>query len=81
MEKEEKLKRKLKTENTRIKPGAQAAWQTLPDTASPIGKIHPLGKIAITLEPVMQFLYLFRFIIDLKHHLQPLGRSNAVKKF
>ena len=29
--------------------------QTLPDAASPIGKVHPLSKIAVTLEPVMRF--------------------------
>ena len=29
--------------------------QTLPDAASPIGKVHPFSKIAVTFEPVMQF--------------------------
>ena len=29
--------------------------QTLPDAASPIGKVHPFNKIAVTLEPVMRF--------------------------
>jgi hypothetical protein len=29
--------------------------QTLPDAASPIGKVHPFSRIAITLEHVMQF--------------------------
>ena len=29
--------------------------QTLPDAASPIGKVHPFSKIAVTLEPVMRF--------------------------
>ena len=29
--------------------------QTLPDAASPIGKVRPFRKIAVTLEPVMQF--------------------------
>ena len=31
------------------KPAAQAAGQTLPDTTSPVGKIHPFSKIAVTL--------------------------------
>ena len=29
--------------------------QTLPDAASPIGKVHQFSKIALTLEPVIQF--------------------------
>ena len=29
--------------------------QTLPDAASPIGKVHTFSKIAVTLEPVMRF--------------------------
>ena len=29
--------------------------QTLPDEASPIGKIHTFSKMAVTFEPVMQF--------------------------
>ena len=29
--------------------------QTLPDAASPIGKVHPFSKIAVTLEPVMRY--------------------------
>ena len=29
--------------------------QTLPDAASPIGKVHPFSKIDVFLEPVMQF--------------------------
>ena len=29
--------------------------QTLPGATSPIGKIHPFSKFAITFEPIMQF--------------------------
>ena len=31
------------------------AAQTLTDANPPIDKIHPLSKIAVTLEPIMQF--------------------------
>ena len=36
-------------------PAAQAAGQTLPDEALPIGKIHPFSKMAVTFEPLMGF--------------------------
>ena len=29
--------------------------QTLPDATSPVGKIYPFTKMAITFEPVMRF--------------------------
>ena len=29
--------------------------QTLPDEAPPIGKMHPLSKIAVTFEPLIEF--------------------------
>ena len=34
------------------KPAGQAAWQTLPDTTAPVGKMHPFSKIAVTVEPI-----------------------------
>ena len=37
------------------KPAAQAAGTDPSHAASPIGKVHPFSKIAVTLEPVMQF--------------------------
>ena len=39
------------------KPAAQAAGQTLPAEALPIGKIHPFSKSAVTLEPRMGFWF------------------------
>ena len=38
------------------KPAAQAAGQTLPNATPPLGKIHPFSKIAITFEPMKQFI-------------------------
>ena len=35
------------------KPAAQAADATLPHATSPIGKINPFSKMAITFEPIM----------------------------
>ena len=37
------------------KPAAQAAGQTLPTEAPPIGKIDPFSKIAVTFEPLVGF--------------------------
>ena len=39
----------------RNKPAAQAAEQTLPYAAPPVGIIHPFSKIAVTFEPILQF--------------------------
>ena len=36
--------------------------QTLPDAALPIGKVHQFSKIAVTLEPVMQFTNIVYFM-------------------
>ena len=47
------------------KPDAQALQaQTLSNATPPIGKIHPLRKIAITLEPEMRFGYPMKFRIN-----------------
>ena len=43
----------LPSEETSLLRRLQA--QTLPNAASPIGKVHPFSKIAVTLEPVMRF--------------------------
>ena len=40
--------------------------QTLPNGIPPIGKLHPFSKIAVTVEPMMQFGYPLRSILYLK---------------
>ena len=37
------------------KPVDRLQAQSLPDAASPIGKIYPCNKMAITFEPILQF--------------------------
>ena len=34
------------------KPAAQTAGQTLPNATSPVDKIHPFSKMAVTIEPI-----------------------------
>ena len=34
------------------KTDGQAAWQNLPDTTAPVGKMHPFSKIAVTFEQI-----------------------------
>jgi hypothetical protein len=48
------------------KPAAQAAGQTLPDATPPVGKIHPLRKIAVSFEPIQRFRCPSRFRISEK---------------
>ena len=48
------------------KPAAQAAGQTLPDSAPTVGKVHPFRKIAVTVEPIQQFICPSRFRISEK---------------
>ena len=43
------------------KPATQAAGQTLPDATPPDGKIHPLSKIAGTVEPIQRLICPSRF--------------------
>jgi hypothetical protein len=38
------------------KPAVQAAGAALPNAASPIGKLYPISKIAVTFKRLMQFL-------------------------
>ena len=47
--------------------GSPADGRTSTAEAPPIGKIHPLGKIAVTLEPVMRFGCPLRSIIPKKY--------------
>ena len=44
------------------KPAALAAAQTLPDEASPIGKIHPISKIAFGIKKVLDHYDIVHFI-------------------
>ena len=46
------------------KTGVQAAGAK-PDATPPIDKIHPFSKIALTFEPMMQFLYHLIFRMSL----------------
>ena len=50
----------------KYEPAAQAAGQTLPDSSSPVGKIHQFSQIAVTFEPIKRFRCLSRFVISEK---------------
>ena len=59
--------------------------QTLPDATPSLGKIPPFTKIAVTFDLMKRLRcpsrVRFSLKISCKHHLQPLGRGSAVKKF
>ena len=65
------------------KPAAQAAGQTLPDGTTPVGKIPPFCKIAVTFEQIQRFRSPSRFrhslFYDWKHHFKPFVGDGAVK--
>ena len=64
--------------------------QTLPDATQPVFKIHPFSKVAVILEPIMQFVMSFVFknilhicnmvkFYDWKHNFQSFWLGGAVK--
>ena len=65
--------------------------QTLPDATPPVGKIHPVSKIAVTLEPIQRLGALqdleclkkgqYSLFYEWKHHFKPFGRDGAAKIF
>ena len=65
--------------------------QTLPDATPPVGKIHPVSKIAVTLEPIQRLGALqdldylkkvqYSLFCEWKHNFKPFGRGGATKIF